>query len=45
MRWRVTASLRRPDGVRVRVVSETPPSPDAQRVVPGLEDAYLHLLG
>jgi ABC-2 type transport system ATP-binding protein len=44
-RHQVTGSLRRPDGVRVRIVADTSPSPDAQAVVPGLEDAYLHLLG
>jgi ABC-2 type transport system ATP-binding protein len=44
-RCRVTSSLRRPDGVRVRVVADAAPSPAAQPVTPGLEDAYLHLLG
>ncbi len=41
----VCASLRRPDGIRVRVVNSAPPHPDAQAVAPGLEDAYTWLLG
>jgi ABC-2 type transport system ATP-binding protein len=39
------ASLRRPDGIRVRVVSDGAPCADAQSVLPGLEDAYAWLLG
>lgn len=39
------ASLRRPDGIRVRVVSNESPHADAQAVTPGLEDAYTWLLG
>ena len=41
----VCASLRRPDGIHVRVVSSAPPHPEAQAVAPGLEDAYTWLLG
>jgi ABC-type multidrug transport system ATPase subunit len=41
----VCASLRRPDGIRVRVVSSESPHGDAQAVAPGLEDAYTWLLG
>jgi ABC-2 type transport system ATP-binding protein len=41
----VCASLRRADGIRVRVVGEAPPDPRAQPVAPGLEDAYAWLLG
>jgi ABC-2 type transport system ATP-binding protein len=41
----VCASLRRPDGIRVRVVSGESPHADAQAVAPGLEDAYTWLLG
>jgi ABC-type multidrug transport system ATPase subunit len=37
----ISATARRADGVHVRVVAETPPAPDAQRVAPTLEDAYL----
>jgi ABC-type multidrug transport system ATPase subunit len=40
----ISSSLRRPDGIRVRVVSDTAPSNDAQRVPPDLEDAYVWLL-
>ena len=41
----VCASLRRPDGIRVRVVSSEQPHADATAVTPGLEDAYTWLLG
>jgi ABC-2 type transport system ATP-binding protein len=40
----VCASLRRPDGVRVRIVADSAPSPHAEAVLPGLEDAYMYLL-
>lgn len=39
------ASLRRPDGIRVRVVSADRPNADAQPTTPTLEDAYTWLLG
>jgi ABC-2 type transport system ATP-binding protein len=39
------ASLRRPEGIRVRVVSAQQPVPMAQSVTPTLEDAYTWLLG
>jgi len=41
----VCASLRRPDGIRVRVVGDASPDADAQSVTPSLEDAYAWLLG
>jgi ABC-2 type transport system ATP-binding protein len=41
---RVSASLRRPDGVRVRVAADRVPVPGARPVVPDLEDAYVCLL-
>ena len=41
----VCASLRRPDGIRVRVVGADRPDAGAQRVTPTLEDAYTWLLG
>ena len=41
---RVCASLRRPDGVRVRIVAAHAPSMDAEAVTPTLEDAYVWLL-
>jgi ABC-2 type transport system ATP-binding protein len=44
-RFVLCASLRRPDGIRVRVLSASAPHADAQAVTPGLEDAYTWLLG
>lgn len=44
-KYHVCASLRRPDGIRVRVVAEAAPNLMAQSVTPGLEDAYAWLLG
>jgi ABC-2 type transport system ATP-binding protein len=38
----ISSTARRSDGVHLRVVGSTPPSPDAQAVPPTLEDAYLH---
>lgn len=43
-RWRISSTIRRPDGVHARVVSETPPSASASPVAPSLEDAYLAML-
>jgi ABC-2 type transport system ATP-binding protein len=37
----VTGTLRRMDGVEVRAVSEARPCPEAQPVMPNLEDVYL----
>jgi ABC-type multidrug transport system ATPase subunit len=37
----ITSTARRSDGVHLRVISETPPAPDAQATTPTLEDAYL----
>ena len=42
--WLVSGTLRRSDGIRVRTVSDTPPTPDAQAVAPNLEDAYLYFV-
>lgn len=42
--YHVSASLRRPDGVRVRLVAALSPAPEAEAVEPGLEDAYVWLL-
>jgi ABC-2 type transport system ATP-binding protein len=42
--FRVSASLRQPHGVRVRVVADQAPCGDAHAAVPGLEDAYMYLL-
>jgi ABC-2 type transport system ATP-binding protein len=38
---RISSTLRRSDGVRVRAVSDSQPAASAQRVAPNLEDAYL----
>jgi ABC-2 type transport system ATP-binding protein len=43
-RWRISSTIRRPDGVHARVVSEMPPAASASPVAPSLEDAYLAVL-
>jgi ABC-2 type transport system ATP-binding protein len=40
----VSSSIRRPDGVHVRIVGANTPSADAVPVAPDLEDAYVWLL-
>jgi len=40
----VSGTIRRENGIQVRVVSEASPASDAQRVSPTLEDVYLHLV-
>jgi ABC-2 type transport system ATP-binding protein len=40
----VSGSIRRADGVHVRVVSSSPPSAEAKPLSPSLEDAYLDVL-
>jgi ABC-2 type transport system ATP-binding protein len=42
--YTISSSLRRPDGVRLRIVASNAPHADALPVVPDLEDAYLWLL-
>lgn len=42
-RFTLCGSLRRPDGIRVRVIAEACPHEDAQPVMPELEDAYTWL--
>lgn len=42
--WLVTGSMRKSDGVHVRVVSDTAPSADAKQIAPSLEDSYLHAI-
>lgn len=44
-KYTLCASLRRPEGIRVRVISAERPHPDANPVTPELEDAYTWLLG
>jgi len=41
----VSGTIRRSDGVQVRVVSDGKPEPGAQSVSPNLEDAYLYIIG
>lgn len=41
----VSGTIRRSDGVQVRVVSVDKPDPYAQNVAPNLEDAYLYFIG
>ena len=41
----VSGTIRRSDGVQVRVVSENKPEANAQNVIPNLEDAYLYIIG
>jgi ABC-type multidrug transport system ATPase subunit len=43
-RWNISGTVRRADGVHVRVVSEFPPAANAVPVPPTLEDAYLAML-
>jgi ABC-2 type transport system ATP-binding protein len=40
----VSGTVRRENGVLVRVVSRSAPAPQAQLVPPDLEDVYLHLV-
>jgi ABC-type multidrug transport system ATPase subunit len=41
----ISGTIRRSDGVQVRVVSADKPDADAQNVSPNLEDAYLFFIG
>lgn len=41
----VSGTIRRSDGVQVRVVSNDQPEADARSVSPNLEDAYLYFIG
>jgi ABC-type multidrug transport system ATPase subunit len=40
----ISGTARRENKIQVRAVSEASPSPEAQTVVPSLEDVYLHLV-
>ncbi len=40
----ISGTVRRQDGVQLRVVSETAPSAEAEALEPSLEDVYLHLV-
>jgi ABC-type multidrug transport system ATPase subunit len=41
----ISGTIRRSDGVQVRVVSENKPDDGAQSTAPNLEDAYLYFIG
>jgi ABC-2 type transport system ATP-binding protein len=41
----VSGTIRKSDGVQVRVVSDSQPEAEAQYVSPNLEDAYLYFIG
>ncbi len=43
-KWLVSGTLRRSDGVRVRVVADRAPASSAQQVSANLEDAYLYFV-
>jgi ABC-type multidrug transport system ATPase subunit len=40
----ISSTARRSDGIHLRMVSETPPSQNAQAVTPTLEEAYLYFI-
>jgi ABC-type multidrug transport system ATPase subunit len=40
----ISGTVRRQDGVQLRVVSDTSPAPEAEPLAPSLEDVYLHLV-
>lgn len=40
----ISSSIRRSDGVHVRVVADTPPNNTAKDITPTLEDAYLYFI-
>jgi ABC-type multidrug transport system ATPase subunit len=43
-RWKISSTVRRADGVHMRVVADLPPSATARPAQPSLEDAYLAVL-
>ncbi len=43
-RHAVASAVHRPDGAHLRLVADAPPAPDAEPVVPSLEEAYLTLM-
>lgn len=42
-KWTISSTIRRADGLQVRVVSDEPPLPQAIEVSPNLEEAYLYV--
>ena len=43
-RYLISGTLRRNDGIQVRVVNDAAPNPEAQPAAPNLEDVYLSLV-
>jgi hypothetical protein len=43
-KYLISGTIRRENGVQVRVVNEASPASEAQLVTPSLEDVYLHLV-
>ena len=43
-RYTISSSIRRSDGVRVRIIADTPPASGATTVPPTMEDAYLYCM-
>ena len=43
--YRISSAVRRADGVRLRIVSQSQPHPEAHMAAPLLEDAYLYIIG
>jgi ABC-type multidrug transport system ATPase subunit len=43
-RYTISSSIRRNDGVHVRIIADTPPSSSAMTVAPTMEDAYLYCI-
>ncbi|SDF75901.1 ABC-type multidrug transport system, ATPase component [Fontibacillus panacisegetis] len=41
-RWTISSTVRREDGLQLRIVSDRPPLPQASELSPNLEDAYLY---
>jgi ABC-2 type transport system ATP-binding protein len=41
-RWTISGTIRRENGLQLRIVSDEPPLPQATEVSPTLEDAYLY---
>lgn len=43
-KYTLSSTIRRQNGIQVRVVSDSPPAAEALPVSPGLEDVYLHFV-
>ncbi|MNO54504.1 putative ABC transporter ATP-binding protein YxlF [compost metagenome] len=41
-KWTISSTVRREDGLQLRIVSDRPPLPQACELTPNLEDAYLY---